>query len=590
MDATTNDTDELGTEGGARREPWEEATPATRPVLEELEIDRIEKSPTNPRKSFDEKGLSELAEDIKRRGVLSPVLVRGIDAGKLAHKRYELVFGERRWRAAKLAGLATIPAMVRNLSNQEVLEIQIVENLQRADIHPLEEADGYRMLHEKHGVSVEDIAAKVGKSTTYVYARLKLCTLIVEARSSFLEGKLSTGAALVLARIPHDDTQRRAFEKLLEWVDDEETASASQATDVVRRYFMLQLVSAPFSREDETLVIAAGSCVKCPKRTGAQRELFADIEAKDDLCTDEKCFTEKRMAAEARKIAEAERKGDKILDGDSAKSLFRNGRLVNGTGRVDLDEKIWIGDEPTTYRALLGDKAPKATLARDDQGVLHELVPRAIAEKAEEEAEAAARAKSGDEAPLGPPTPSKGALKEQEQKWKKEQADREAARAKEQAEQLALVGPIVGAVVAAAEAKGPNDAAMRVLLESMHDQATLDDISILARRGIVRPKGAFVPMHKVPAIAALKGNKLFALLLECAISEAYDNPSSDGDHLTAACKAYGLNCKGLRATAMAAFEKAKAATKKPAPKGKAKPLAKTKPPAKPAAKKAAKKK
>jgi ParB/RepB/Spo0J family partition protein len=141
------------------------------PKVEMLPLALVRESPSNPRKTFT--GIDELAEDVKLRGILQPVLVRA--AGS---KEYELVFGARRFRAAKAAGMEAIPAFIRALSDEETLEIQLVENSKRADIHPLEEAEGYHLLHEKYGHSVDEIAAKVGKSRSAVYQRLalrKLC-------------------------------------------------------------------------------------------------------------------------------------------------------------------------------------------------------------------------------------------------------------------------------------------------------------------------------------------------------------------------------------------------------------------------------
>jgi ParB/RepB/Spo0J family partition protein len=128
---------------------------------------------------------------------LQPLLARPLGDGG-----FELVFGHRRLRAAKLAGVASAPVMVRQLDDKEVLEEQIIENAQRDDIHPLEEAEGYERLHEQHGYSVDEIAAKVGKSRAFVYARMKLRALCPAAMEAFYGGKLTAATALYVARIP----------------------------------------------------------------------------------------------------------------------------------------------------------------------------------------------------------------------------------------------------------------------------------------------------------------------------------------------------------------------------------------------------
>ncbi len=149
------------------------------PDVQLIELARIDDSPSNPRKTF--RDLQEPADDIRRRGVLQPVLVRP------AGERYELVFGTRRVRAARLAGVGAIPATVRSMTDAEVLEPHLIEHAQRADIHPLEEADGSRALHEPHGLAIEAIAARTGKSTAHLYARLTLCALGPAGRTAVLD-------------------------------------------------------------------------------------------------------------------------------------------------------------------------------------------------------------------------------------------------------------------------------------------------------------------------------------------------------------------------------------------------------------------
>ncbi len=184
---------------------------------------------TNPRKSFDKVALDELTSSVREHGVLQPVLLRPWPAGKKPPKstkgvdvgflNYEIVAGERRWRAAQAAGLAEIPALVRELTDTQVLEIQVVENLQRTDLHPLEEADGYRRLVAAK-YDVARIAERVGRSVAYIYDRLKLANLVDEARELFLAGKIQAGHAIVLARLKPED-QKRAIETDGVLFDDE---------------------------------------------------------------------------------------------------------------------------------------------------------------------------------------------------------------------------------------------------------------------------------------------------------------------------------------------------------------------------------
>ena len=175
-------------------------------------------SPTNPRKHYDKAQLEELAESIKKHGILQPVLLRPWPKGRKAPAGYpsqrptcfELVAGERRFRAAALAGLQNVPSLVRDMTDAEVLEIQLVENLQRSDLHPLEEAEGYRQLVAAK-YDVARIAERVGRSPKYVYDRIKLLDLTKEAQQAFLEGEFTAGHAVILARLKPAD-QKRAMD------------------------------------------------------------------------------------------------------------------------------------------------------------------------------------------------------------------------------------------------------------------------------------------------------------------------------------------------------------------------------------------
>jgi ParB/RepB/Spo0J family partition protein len=363
---------------------------AANPFTREIPLSQIDESPKNPRKTFAD--VDDLAKDVAIHGVLQPVLVRPVG------KRYELVFGARRFRAAKLAKLATVPAMVRELDDAIALELAIVENAKRSDIHPLEEADAYETLHKTHGYSVEEIAAKVGKSAATIRMRMKLCTLVPEGRKAFAEGKLTAGAALVLARVPHADLQKSAVREVLaRRRDDDDPVSLVDASWVVRSRYMLRLAEAPFDRADAALVAGATACGDCPKRTGNQRELFAEVSAKDDLCTDPKCFDAKKAAAWKKKVADAQAAGTKVLSDKEAKKVFpySGSTLAHDAKFIDLDAKRYEDGKQRTSRQLLGKKVEvPVVLARDPDGGIHELVAVDDFRKAAKTAGVKARAKS----------------------------------------------------------------------------------------------------------------------------------------------------------------------------------------------------
>jgi ParB family chromosome partitioning protein len=155
-----------------------------------LPIDLVQRNPHQPRKHFDENDLNELASSIKAHGVLQPILVRPIADG-----RYEIVAGERRWRAAQRAGLHAIPAVIREFDEVEVLEIGIVENVQRTDLNPIEEAQGFQALIDRFGRTQQDIADAVGKSRPHIANMLRLLALPEDLQEMVRDGRLSSGHA-----------------------------------------------------------------------------------------------------------------------------------------------------------------------------------------------------------------------------------------------------------------------------------------------------------------------------------------------------------------------------------------------------------
>lgn len=162
----------------------------------EVEVSRIEPNPFQPRREFREAELAELAASIREHGILQPLVLRRAGAG------YQLVAGERRWRAAKLLGLSRVPAVVRELDDRRMLELALIENLQRADLNPLEEAAAYRRLIDDFQLTQEAVAQAVGKSRPYVANALRLLTLEPEVRQLLARGELSAGHGKVLLGLP----------------------------------------------------------------------------------------------------------------------------------------------------------------------------------------------------------------------------------------------------------------------------------------------------------------------------------------------------------------------------------------------------
>jgi ParB family chromosome partitioning protein len=177
--------------GEASRQAQEGASAAG--GVREIEVARIRPNPNQPRRHFDEAGLAELAESIAERGVLQPILLRPEGDG------YEIIAGERRWRAAQRARLHAIPAIVREIDDSATAELALIENIQRQDLNPLEEAEGYRQLIQRHGHTQDDIGRLVHKSRSHVANLLRLLELPEFVRQSLLKGDISMGHARAVA-------------------------------------------------------------------------------------------------------------------------------------------------------------------------------------------------------------------------------------------------------------------------------------------------------------------------------------------------------------------------------------------------------
>ncbi len=175
----------------------------------ELDVDEIKPNPYQPRRDFDEQKLKELANTIKERGILEPLIVRKTPAG------YELISGERRWRAAKIAGLKKVPCLIRTVSEDESLELALIENLQREDLNPVEEARAYRVLKEKFGMTQEEIAERVGKDRATVANRMRLLKLPSEVLEGLYQGKISEGHAKILLSLQNERETIKYYERVV---------------------------------------------------------------------------------------------------------------------------------------------------------------------------------------------------------------------------------------------------------------------------------------------------------------------------------------------------------------------------------------
>ncbi|MGJ8551305.1 ParB/RepB/Spo0J family partition protein [Winogradskyella wichelsiae] len=243
--------------------------------VQELSISRIIPDSMQPRKSFNEEALKQLSESIEEHGVLQPITVRK------SGKDYIIVMGERRYRASKLAKRKTIPSIVREYANNDVLEIQIIENLQRQDVEPTEEAEAIAYLSEKYLPT--EISKRLGRTENFVRQRLKLSGLIEGFKVFVRNGEMTISLGVGVALFEPEEQQM-----MLETMGED--FSAHQINQMIKNQ-TYDLEKAPFDVNDEKLITKVGACVKCPFNAANQGNLFGDGKM---VCTKSACYETKK--------------------------------------------------------------------------------------------------------------------------------------------------------------------------------------------------------------------------------------------------------------------------------------------------------
>jgi ParB/RepB/Spo0J family partition protein len=393
-----------------------------------LPLDKIVECALNPRRSFDRAKHEELTESVRAKGVLEPILVRPLGPSREA---WEVAAGARRVRAAKEAGLVQIPAMVRDMSDTELLEVALLENVVRHDLSALDEGDAYRALVKEHGYTVEQLVEKTGKSRTAIFARLKLAELQGEPRDLVNSGQWSASIGELIARLPTEKAQLAAMKRLKEkqefHVDGVAGITFRRAKEILETEFKLELKDATFDLFATDLVPDVGACSACPKRThhADNREAFADV--REDTCLDDACWNKKKAASFKLLQAELAAAGKKLV---KEKTLFENsyyGREKQQLARAAAEKYSKPSDEvlgEKTWKDLLGAEVPKVVVL-DADNKTHNLVDRkaAIALLEEKNPKVAAKLK---EAAATPPKEDWEAKRQAEQK--RHEAKRAAAR------------------------------------------------------------------------------------------------------------------------------------------------------------------
>ncbi len=356
------------------------------------------------RQRFTQESLQELADSFGNGvGILEPLVVRTLGAGERT-QLYEIVAGERRFLAAKIAGLDRVPCIVRDLDDSQALEVQMIENLQRNDFHALEEAAGFKEMMRLNKLSATQVGEKLGKSRSYIYGRTKLLDLCPEAQAAMQSGSLDASKGLLLARIPGPKLQKQAL-KILE--TDGQWYSFRRLMEKLRDSFMVRLDKAPFDLASEdlypidpkiirTVMPHCGPCTGCPHNSANDAELQADLKLEPGahVCTHVPCYDGKVQMHWANKRRDAERVGRTVIAGAAAKAVFPN--RYNVFGHIDLDERPEDMDgpedlseeeqenwQPPTYREMFGKhlKSADVVLAEDPHagGKLRELLTKKTA-------------------------------------------------------------------------------------------------------------------------------------------------------------------------------------------------------------------
>lgn len=325
--------------------------------MELLKLDKIVTSGTNPRKTFDQKDMDELAASILEKGVINPITVREHPARK---GMYEVVAGERRVRASRSVQALhkdrnTIQAVIREMTDEEVLEIQIIENLQRRDISPMEEALAFYHLANIKNMTAEEIGARVGKSPKFVAIRLKLNQLIPEIQPALHENRLTIADALRIAAMPEKE-QKEFYKELIE--DDPDKLVFNKWT---WNRWTNQLSNAPFDINDPNLVKNTPACSVCPYNT-ATAALFPTPQD-TAYCQNPTCYKKKCDTAFKLQLAEAKDDSGTILvkgtygsSTNEEKQLKDQGLEIIDSGdfdELDMPEKPEFEQELENYNKEL---------------------------------------------------------------------------------------------------------------------------------------------------------------------------------------------------------------------------------------------
>lgn len=303
--------------------------------VKNIPLSDIQPSPLNPRKTFDEEGIHDLADNIRQNGLLQPITIRPVE-GK--DTPYEIVCGERRYRAfilnqkIRVQVPSDIPCIVRDMTDEEALDAMITENLQRQDVDPIEEAFAFGQL-VKTGKSIEEIALRFGKSKRFIQERIKLDNLLPELKKMVTDGNLHIGAAMHVCKLTEDE--QREF---LEWCDDQEGISKRDAEEFTNDLFM-NISKADWHRDFKGS--CGTTCIECPFNNANVGCLFYEMKPHDATCTNRERWNSKHYSWLCQRID------------DNADVLVKDGDNLEAGKSVIVGEPGYFVENCAEYELLL---------------------------------------------------------------------------------------------------------------------------------------------------------------------------------------------------------------------------------------------
>jgi ParB/RepB/Spo0J family partition protein len=397
--------------------------------LRSIEIDLIVPSRTNPRKTFPPETMKALTESIRAVGVQQPLIVRPQATYKLkppdlAEKRwhlvteapdglrdntyhdtealawaalkefsnqtranpdggFEIVAGERRWRAAKAAGVKCVPCLVRLLGDGDARQAQALENLQRVDLNPIEEAEGYRLLMTEDRLTVADLQAKLGRSRSHIFAKLALLKLCPAVKKAMEEGHLSASVGELIGRFEGPKEQERALKLLQDEAEmfadaaGSEPLSFRKASALLKDNFTADLNKATFDvKANYPGAPNEGACVVCLHRSANCRDTYPDV-ASPDVCTQPACYHQKAKLAVEQTLAPFRAKGLEVMPPEELAKLFRYGSFYGSKDYALETSRCYDDAQQRTMQKILGDALPKPVIALNANGQVVKLYKQA---------------------------------------------------------------------------------------------------------------------------------------------------------------------------------------------------------------------